>query len=83
MTSVMTAMLRTVFPAAGCGGVAAAGVGAAAAADGEARGALEEAAIWRRGMRERTRAAASCCNRRAVVAKTFYVNKAGQSCKPD
>ena len=55
MTSVMTAMLRTVFPAAGCGGAAAAGVGAAAAADGEARGALEEAAIWRRGMRERTR----------------------------
>ena len=49
MTSVMTEMLRTVFPAAGCGG-AAAGVGAAAAAVGEARGALEEAAAWRRGM---------------------------------
>ena len=68
MTSVMTAMLRTVFPAAGCGGAAAAGVGAAAAADGEARGALEEAAIWRRGMRELTHR--RCCNRRAVVAKT-------------
>ena len=53
MTSVMTAMLRTVFPAAGCGGAA---VGAAAAADGEARGVLEEAATWRRGMRELTRA---------------------------
>ena len=49
MTSVMMEMLRTVFPAAGCGG-AAAGVGAAAAAVGEARGALEEAAAWRRGM---------------------------------
>ena len=49
MTSVMTEMLRTMFPAAGCGGAAAV-VEAAAATDGEARGALEEAAAWRRGM---------------------------------
>ena len=69
MTSVMTAMLRTVFPAAGCGGAAAAGVGAAAAADGEARGGLEEAAAWRRGMRELTRAGVRATGR-ALVAKT-------------
>ena len=49
MTSVMTERLRTVFPAAGCGS-AAAGVGAVAAAGGEARGALEEEAARRRGM---------------------------------
>ena len=67
MTSVMTEMFRTAFPAAGCGG--AAGVGAAAAADGEARGALEEAAAWRRGMRELTRAGVRATGR-ALVAKT-------------
>ena len=49
MTSVMTERLRTVFPAAGCGS-AAAGVGAVAAAGGEARGAIEEEAARRRGM---------------------------------
>ena len=78
MTSVMTAMLRTVFPAAGCGGAAAAGVGAAAAADGEARGALEEAAIWRRGMRERKRAVVRATG--ALVVNTGYPT---EMCKAD
>ena len=78
MTSVMTEMLRTVFPAAGCGG-AAAGVGAAAAADGEARGALEEETAWRRGMLSSR--AAGCCNRRPRGENRLFVmqkRKSGQ-----